>query len=132
MPAIAISRDDELMPIADAGVSRDLRTEKLRALRNRRTVVLGCRRVAQGLMRQVATIADEMAKQDQPVLRPSQRRLNFRKLACDRYAVPWRALTDRLPPLARHDAMIGGRPQACSACQLHIEHRFHARRPHDL
>ena len=72
-PSVAIPTDDELMPQAASGMTRDTTTELLRGFANGCAVFFGGRRVTQRLMLQIAAVTDQLTEQDQPMIRPALR-----------------------------------------------------------
>jgi len=60
MPAIAIARDDQLMPETASAVPCDGAAHRYGRLANRKAVFLGGSRITQGLMQQVASVSDQV------------------------------------------------------------------------
>src|SRR5713226_4243829 len=72
MPMVAVSRDDELVPIAATSMTLDGRAETFtRGSRDGFAVLFRRGRIAERLMRQIAAIADQVREEDQLFLGPA-------------------------------------------------------------
>ncbi len=70
MPAIAIAADDQLMPVAAPGMSSDRAAHGFGGLAHCLAVFLGCGGIAQGLMLEIAAVANQLTEQDQLMVCP--------------------------------------------------------------
>ena len=124
VPAVAVAADHELVPGATARVAvHDAAELPAGRLGDDAAVLLGGRRVAQRLVYEVAAVADEVAQQGEPMLRPSRGARRLRQAASDGQP------RSRFEILDPHPA--GGAQQAVTPCgadtpaarEAHVEHR---------
>src|SRR5271166_6009807 len=80
MPAIAVVRNHQLVPIAATGMASDRAPHRLRRPGDDLTIFFGGSCVPKRSMRQVATIPNQMTQQCERLVRPLHRMLDPWKL----------------------------------------------------
>ena len=132
VPTISIARNDQLVPIADAGMAIDFAAKQSRAARNRLTVFLGRRCVFQWPMRKVTAVADKMTKQYQPMFGPRNCACGLWQNSRDCNSVRRYTIAYGFPASASPDAMVVCGAKSPATCQLQVDHFLGPRRPHNL
>src|ERR1041385_3383719 len=100
-PSVAVSTQQQLVPIATTFVATHYRTERrTRRIRDRCTIRLGTRRVSQRLTLEIAAIADQLSEEDQMLVRPAQRLAWLRQGSGSPYPLAHGHILDSPPPSA--------------------------------
>src|SRR6185437_10771584 len=132
VPAVAITRYDQLMPIASARVPGYGAPERLGALGHQLAVFFGRRGVAQRLMRQITTIAHQVPQERDLLVRPDHRGGNYRKSPRDGNTITNAQLPDDSPSVSGKNAMVGRRSKISTAGKLQTKYLPHALGPYQV
>src|ERR1700761_3400123 len=110
------------MPIATARMARHRTAERLRAFGHQSTISFRSRGVAQRLMREVTTIADQVPEQRDLSIRPRRRNADGRKPPCHGDSRTYAELSHDLPAVPREHPMIRRRTQHSTTGQSHAKY----------
>ena len=132
MPAIPVSTDEQLMPLPAAGITLHGGPERLRRPRDRFAVGFRGSCIAHGLMREIASVAHQVAQENELVVLPSTTCLGIRETARKRQPCARRELSHGDPSVRTEEAMLGGRPNRAAAREVYLDDWLHALRPHAI